>query len=80
MEDVKELDNESFDELLRKLEENVDVLESGEVPLEKALEVFEEGIKLSKELTRRLVAAEEKIAKLTTDPSGGPAIEDFEEE
>ena len=80
MNDTEQLENIGFEELLERLEESVDMLESGDLPIEGALQIFEDGIKLSKELAKRLAAAEKKIAKLTTDASGEPIVEDFEEE
>jgi exodeoxyribonuclease VII small subunit len=72
-------DQEPFEDVLARLEQNVQALESGEVSLEKALELFEEGIRLSRELNSRLAAAEEKIKELTRDSSGDLKLNDFEE-
>jgi len=80
MNDTEQLENIGFEELLERLEESVDMLESSDLPIEGALQIFEDGIKLSKELAKRLAAAEKKIAKLTADESGEPIVEDFEEE
>ena len=69
---------ESFEDILRKLEENVAGLESGDVPLEEALKLFEEGIKLSKILTRRLAEAEESVKKLVKTGEGEFELDEFE--
>jgi len=67
---VKDEKEQTFEELLENLERNVTSLESGEVPLEEALRLFEEGMKLSKVLRSRLVKAEEKIRKLVKSSDG----------
>jgi exodeoxyribonuclease VII small subunit len=56
--------NMKFEEALKKLEETVEQLESGDLPLEKALEVFEMGIKMSRICTQKLEEAEQKVEVL----------------
>jgi len=53
-----------FEEALKKLEETVEQLESGDLPLEKAIEVFEMGIKMSRICTKKLEEAEQKVELL----------------
>jgi exodeoxyribonuclease VII small subunit len=62
---------ENFEEALERLEELVKELEEGEVPLEKALEAFEEGQVLIKYCEKKLQAAEQTLKQLTKD-SGDP--------
>jgi exodeoxyribonuclease VII small subunit len=50
-----------FEECLQRLEEIVVELEKGEVPLENALALFEEGIRLSTSCRRELEEAEGKV-------------------
>jgi exodeoxyribonuclease VII small subunit len=50
-----------FEECLQRLEKIVDELEKGELPLEKALALFEEGIALSASCRGELEAAESKV-------------------
>jgi exodeoxyribonuclease VII small subunit len=50
-----------FEECLQRLEKIVDELEKGELPLEKALGLFEEGISLSASCRKELEAAEGKV-------------------
>jgi exodeoxyribonuclease VII small subunit len=69
---------ESFETTLEKLEKSVAVLESGDVPLEEALKLFEEGIRLSRELAKKLTAAEEKVKKLIEAGDGVFALEDLD--
>lgn len=66
----------SFEKGLKQLEELVKKMESGEIELEKALEMYEEGVKLSRELERILTEAEKKIEMLSREGK----IESFEEE
>ena len=64
-------DNErSFEESLVALEERVRKLEAGEIPLEEALEVFEQGIELTRECHEKLDAAEGRIIELTRSDEG----------
>ena len=50
-----------FEDWLQRLEKIVDELEKGELPLEKALGLFEEGIALSSSCRKELEAAEGKV-------------------
>jgi exodeoxyribonuclease VII small subunit len=58
---------ESFEEILGKLEEVVRTLEVGELPLEEALEHFENGVRLSKDGAKRLAEAERRIEEILED-------------
>lgn len=50
---------------LAQLEEVVELLEEGEIPLEEALKQFEKGVKLSRDCQTALKAAEQRIKVLT---------------
>jgi exodeoxyribonuclease VII small subunit len=50
-----------FEECLQRLEQIVDELEKGNVPLEQALKLFEEGLKLSSSCRKELEEAEGKV-------------------
>ena len=54
-----------FESSLKELESLVEKLESGELPLEKALVLFEEGVKLYKVCKKDLEKADKKITLLT---------------
>ncbi|MBQ3511558.1 MAG: exodeoxyribonuclease VII small subunit [Bacilli bacterium] len=54
----------SFEENLEKLESIVKKLESGEVPLDNAIDEFTEAMRLAKECDEKLKNAEEAITKL----------------
>lgn len=57
----------SFEESLEKLEIIVKKLESGEVPLDEAIDNFNEAMKLAKTCDEKLKNAEEAITKLVKD-------------
>ena len=50
-----------FEECLDRLEKIVDELEKGDVPLDRALELFDEGMKLSGSCRKELEEAEGKV-------------------
>jgi exodeoxyribonuclease VII small subunit len=54
----------SFEAGLQELEQIVKEMESGELPLERALELFEKGMKLSEACRKQLEAAETRIEML----------------
>ena len=58
---------QAFEKSLQRLEEIVEQLESNEIELEKALTLFEEGIKLTKECNSILEKAEGRIKELMQD-------------
>ena len=59
-----------FEKAIQKLEKIVDDLEKGELDIDKSLEIFEEGIKMSRVCSKKLNEAEAKIEKLTRDQKG----------
>jgi exodeoxyribonuclease VII small subunit len=69
----------SFEQSLRRLEEIVEQLEQGDVPLDDALKMYEEGIELSKACVEKLTHAELHLKKLAKDMQGNfRVIEDDE--
>jgi len=62
---------------LEALEQIVQQLESGDLPLEKSLELFEQGIRLSRECQDRLTQAERRIEILMRDNQGRPVTSAF---
>lgn len=62
--------SQTFESSLAALERIVRELERGELPLEKSLELFEEGVRLSRECQERLNAAERRIEVLLQDNDG----------
>ena len=70
-----------FEKKLKRLEEIVGKMEDGELALDKSLEMFEEGIKLSRECQAQLNSAEKKIQKLLkVDAEGKASTVDFQTE
>jgi exodeoxyribonuclease VII small subunit len=69
----------SFEASLEALEEIVHQLENGDLPLEKSLELFENGIRLSRQCQERLNQAERRIEVLLRDNQGRPVVSEFEE-
>ena len=74
---VKRITN--LEKALADLEELVEELESGDLPLEKAMKKFEEGIKLTRSCQAALKDAEQKVTILLKS-AGGESLEDFEAE
>ena len=60
----------SFEEALQQLEQIVQKLEKGELPLEESLTLYEEGIRLSRFCHAKLEEAEGKIELLMKDARG----------
>jgi exodeoxyribonuclease VII small subunit len=60
----------TFEQALEKLEQIVSDIEGGEVPLEKSIERYAEGIKLVKQCRSILDQAERKIQMLTQGEDG----------
>lgn len=70
-----------FEKKLKRLEEIVHRMEEGELALDKSLEMFEEGIRLSRECQSQLTEAEQKVLTLLkVDAAGLPTTENFQTE
>jgi exodeoxyribonuclease VII small subunit len=59
-----------FEDALLRLEQIVDRLEAGNLPLDESLTVFEEGVGLARRCARYLDDAEKRIELLTRDANG----------
>jgi exodeoxyribonuclease VII small subunit len=70
----------SFETSLEELERIVRELEHGELTLEKSLELFEQGVKLSRECQDRLNQAERRIEILMRDSQGRATVRPFDSE
>ena len=73
-------ENMKFEEALAKLEEAVENLESGDLPLEKSLKMYEEGVRLVRLCQKKLEQAKKKIEILVKTKNGKVKIEPFGEE
>ena len=60
----------SFEQAMKHLEQIVQDLESEDLPLEKAIKTFEEGIRLSKYCSGKLDESEKRITILMKDAAG----------
>ena len=70
---------ERFEDSLERLESIVQELENGDVALDRALELFEEGVRLSRTCLGRLDEAEKKIEVLLRGADGTLREEEFDE-
>ena len=66
-----------FEKAMTRLENIVDELERGDLDIDKSLEIFEEGIKMSRLCSKKLNEAEAKIEKLTKGKTGDLITELF---
>jgi len=69
--------NIDLEKSLTDLEKLVEELESGDLPLEKAMKKFEEGIKLTRGCQAALKEAEQKV-EILLKSAGGETLEAFE--
>lgn len=72
-EDPKAIGEMSFEEALRALEGVVRQLESGEVPLDESIDLYERGETLRKACQARLDAAQARIEKIVQGANGAPS-------
>ena len=68
----------NFEAQLASLERIVRELERGDLPLEQSLELFEQGVKLSRECQERLNEAERRIEVLLRGGDGSTIAAPFE--
>ena len=67
----------TFEKAMKQLEEIVQELESGDLPLERGIKKFEEGIKLSKFCSEALDETEKRIQVLLQDQEGNVTEQPF---
>ena len=60
----------TFEQAIKQLEQIVQDLESGDMPLEKAIKTFEEGVQLSKFCSQKLDETEKRITILMQNSDG----------
>lgn len=71
-----------FEERLERLEQLAEKLRDGNIPLDEAVLLFEEGMKLSKSLEKDLARVERRVEILTREPESDqeePGLELFPE-
>jgi exodeoxyribonuclease VII small subunit len=70
---------QSFENSIKRLNEIVQTLERGDLPLEESLRLFEEGVRLSRASQERLDAAQKRVEELLGfDRDGRPRTTPFE--
>lgn len=67
---TQKVSSSTFEHSMKRLEEIVEKLESGSVPLDNAMELYEEGVNISKQCLEKLSQAELKLKKLSKDING----------
>jgi len=75
-----EIENMNFEEALQELENIINKLEAGEVPLDETITLYERGSELKKYCEKKLQSAEEKIQRISQKQSvsEGLKVEDIE--
>lgn len=76
---TKKTQKASFESSLKRLETIVEALEGGKVSLDEAVDLYEEGIKLSRECAEKLKATELKIRKLAKTAGEDLEVSDADE-
>ena len=71
-EEGADLSQLSFEDALRALEDVVRKLESGDVPLEQSIDLYERGEQLRKHCQARLDSAQARIETIVAGPDGKP--------
>ena len=79
--DAPDISQMSFEDALRALEDVVRKLESGDVPLDESIDLYERGEALRMHCQKRLDAAQARIEKIVAGPDGKPnSAEPFDPE
>jgi len=68
----------SFEEAYTQLEEAVNALRDGQMPLERALHYYEEGMKLAQHCNELLQKAELRVRQLSVDEEGVLVVQPLE--
>ncbi|HEY6286406.1 MAG TPA: exodeoxyribonuclease VII small subunit [Ktedonobacteraceae bacterium] len=72
------MDTLSFEQAFEQLEAAVEALQDGQMPLERALNYYEEGMKLAQHCNELLEKAELRVQQLRVTNEGMPVLEPFE--
>lgn len=70
--------SQTFEAAVERLEQIVKKMEQGEIPLDEALALFQEGTGLVRQCTRQLDEAELMVSTLTKGPDGQPVITEMD--
>jgi exodeoxyribonuclease VII small subunit len=77
---MEEMADLTFEQAFQQLEKVVEQLQSGELPLEQSLALFERGMVLAKLCESKLDEAEQKVSQLVDAGSEGPMLAPFSTE
>ena len=72
------MDTLTFEQAFEQLEAAVEALQDGQMPLERALNYYEEGMKLAQHCNKLLEKAELRVQQLRVTSEGMPVLEPFE--
>ncbi|MBJ3764087.1 exodeoxyribonuclease VII small subunit [Maribius pontilimi] len=72
MSDETPVEKLSFEQAMAELEQVVAKLDSGDVPLDQSIALYQRGAALKKACADKLAEAEEKVAQITLDAEGQP--------
>jgi exodeoxyribonuclease VII small subunit len=75
---MKEGEEITFEDAMKRLEEIVETLGEGNLSLEDSLTMFQEGMELCKVCNKKLDEAEYKVEKLMEKEGGDLSVEGFE--
>ena len=73
-------EKETFETILKRLEEIVEKMESSGLSLDESMALYEEGIKKAEQLNAMLSEARSKVMKLVGSKNDIPTVEPFESE
>ena len=76
---AKKIAKNSLESSLKRLEEIVESLERGDTSLDDAVNLYEEGVQISKGCAEKLKAAELKIKKLSKEIDGQFSLNESDE-
>ena len=68
----------SFEEAFERLEAAVTALQDGQMPLERAIQLYEEGMKLAQHCNELLQKAELRVQQLSVNNMGVPVVQPLE--
>jgi len=72
------MDTLTFEQAFEQLESAVEALQDGQMPLEQALNYYEQGMKLAQHCNELLEKAELRVQQLRVTSEGMPVLEPFE--
>jgi exodeoxyribonuclease VII small subunit len=71
--ETSSVDQLSFEDALKRLEEIVRTLEKGEAPLDRSIDLYQEGDRLKRQCEARLKDAQARIEQIAFGSDGKPA-------